>query len=209
MGQTDPTPQKIAQNRVTAARPQPSVKLLFLLIETKGRHIAAMLIISSLERAIDAFDRHKPTRAISLLSEEEEVPVFPGMTDASHMRLYVEQESCAAAISAAAKARAHDLVEFAKNWDGQGNLLIHCKRGVARSTAAALIVLCVMEPDTPEEILLAKIRRAAPHADPCPLFVNYADDILGRNGRMIDAVEDLGPPITVISAPPATIQLAA
>lgn len=172
-----------------------------------------MLIISSLENAIDSFRRHAPSRVVSLLSEDEAVPLFPGFESSRHLKLYVEQESCAAEINAAARKRAGELVEFAENWartsDHSENVLVHCKRGVARSTAAAFIILCAAEPHESESDLLARIREAAPHADPCPLFVNYADEIMGRDGRMLDALDDLGPPVTVLSAPAARVQVAA
>ena len=173
----------------------------------------SMLIISSLDTAIDSFRRHNPARVVSLLSEDEALPLFPGFDDARHLKLYVEQESCAVAINAAARKRASELVRFAQAWaqdsDITKNILVHCQRGVSRSTAAGFVILCAAEPETPETVLLSRIRQAAPHADPCPLLVHYADEIMGRDGRMLDALDDLGPPTTVLSAPAAAISIAA
>ncbi|MDZ7628081.1 MAG: hypothetical protein U5J99_06690 [Parvularculaceae bacterium] len=168
-----------------------------------------MLLISSLAGAADAYARLKPGRVISLLSEDEAVPVFPGLTLSNHLKLYVARESCAATISKAARERARDIIEFARAWDGAGDILIHCNRGVSRSTAAAFIILCIREPDTPETALMRRIRAAAPHADPCPLFVAYADDILERGGRMTDALDDLCPPCSAMPAPLASVRVAA
>ncbi len=168
-----------------------------------------MLIVSSLAGAPDAFRKHRPSCVISLLSEEEEAPKFDGLDPKSHLLLYVDRESCAETISKAARARARDIVDFIARWDGAGDILIHCNRGVARSPAAAFIILCMREPDTPEADLMMRLRRAAPHADPCPLLVTYADEILGRDGRMADAVDDLCPPSPAISAPVAMVILAA
>ncbi len=168
-----------------------------------------MLIISSLESAVEAYRRHGPSRVISLLSEEEAIPLFPGLAPDAHLKLYVANESCALALSKAAQKRAEDIAAFARAWDGEGNILIHCKRGVARSTAAAFIILCAREPEADENALMARIRRVAPHADPCPLLVHYADEILARDGRMLDAVEDLTPPLTVLDAPAASVPVAA
>jgi predicted protein tyrosine phosphatase len=164
-----------------------------------------MLIVSSLDAAHSAFERYKPAAVISLLSEEEEVPVFEGMPPEAHYRLYVERESCATSICEAARKRAAEIIDLAANWRGKGDILIHCKRGVARSTAAAFIILCIKHPDTDELTLLQCLRKAAPHADPCPLLVNYADELLSREGRMSDALDDLGPPTTVLSAAPVAI----
>lgn len=168
-----------------------------------------MLIVSSLSGAADAYTRYRPGRVVSLLSEEEALPSFPGLPANHHLKLYVARESCAVSISEAARARARDIIEFAKAWDGAGDILIHCNRGVSRSTAAAFIILCIREPGTPEAALMRRIRAAAPHADPCPLFVTYADEILGRDGRMAEALDDLCPPYSAMPAPLATVRVAA
>lgn len=170
-----------------------------------------MLIVSSLADALDAYARFKPSRVISLLSDEEgeAVPEFPGLPPERHLTLCVDCESSASSINVAARARAAKIIDFAKDSGGGCNMLIHCNRGVSRSTAAAFIVLCMREPETPERALLARIRAAAPHADPCPLLINYADEFLGRDGRMIDAVDDLSPPSAAIPAPLATVKVAA
>ena len=61
----------------------------------------------------------------------------------------------------------------------------------------------------PENEIARRLRQAAPYADPCPLLVAYADEIMGRDGRMIDAIDDLPPPCPEISAPTLTLHIAA
>lgn len=168
-----------------------------------------MLIVSSLAGAAAAFEKHRPARVISLLSEEEEAPNFPGVAPENRLLLHVDRESCAESIKCAARERASAVIDFLKGWDGKGDILIHCNRGVSRSTAAAYIILCMMNPAADEAALMRTLRKAAPHADPCPLLVNYADDLLGRDGRMSDALDDLSPPSPAISAPLALLPLAA
>lgn len=174
-----------------------------------SRHFTVMMIVSSLNAANDAYTKFRPSKVISLLADESEVPVFDGLDPSKHLKLYVEQESCARAISDAARQRAQQLVEFCGGWDGDGDLLVHCKCGISRSMAAAYIISCAKQPDSDEASLMSEIRHAAPHSDPCPLLVSYADELLGRDGRMLDAVEELGPPRTVIDAPVTTISIAA
>lgn len=168
-----------------------------------------MLIVSSLAGAAEAYRKHQPKRVISLLSEEETAPVFEGLDPSMRLLLYVDRESCAESISRAASARAKEIIDFANSWDGKGDILIHCNRGVSRSTAAAFIIMCIKEPSAPESELIARLRSVAPHADPCPLLVNYADKLLGRDGRMTDAIDDLCPPCAAISAPAALVRLSA
>ncbi|HXI87439.1 MAG TPA: hypothetical protein VNH64_08270 [Parvularculaceae bacterium] len=168
-----------------------------------------MLIVSSLEGAKTAFTRYRPACVISLLSEDEPVPVFIDLDPRKHFKFYVERESSAATISAAAKERAHDIIAFVRDWDRVGDVLIHCNRGVSRSTAAAYVILCMTAPGVDEQLIAEALRRAAPFADPCPILISYTDDILGRGGRMIEAIEALPPPRPAISAPIVTLPLAA
>jgi predicted protein tyrosine phosphatase len=169
----------------------------------------AMLIVSSLEGASKAYGAFRPARVISLLSEDETVPCFDGIPTDRHLQLYVQRESCGATISAAARERAREIVNFVKAWDGTGDILMHCNRGVSRSTACAYIIMCMRSPDEPEVKVAARLRKAAPYADPCPMLVSYADEYLGRDGRMIEAVEALPLPCPAISAPLLTLPVAA
>jgi predicted protein tyrosine phosphatase len=167
-----------------------------------------MLIVTSLEGAEDAFRRRRPAKVISLVSEDEAPPTFDGLADAAHLRLYAVEESSAKAIACAARSRAAAIVGFLNGWTGEEDLLIHCKRGVTRSTAAAYIALCIARPKADEAELLARLRRAAPHADPCPLMVSEADAALGRNGRMTEALDEMSPPAAApMAAPTAEISV--
>ena len=93
---------------------------------------------------------------------------------------------------AACKAAAGRIVEFVRGWKPEdGPLLLHCEHGVSRSTAAAFIALCAKEPGTDECALAARLRSAAPHAEPNLLLVDCADAVLKHEGRMVDAVLSL------------------
>lgn len=166
-----------------------------------------MIVVSSLANAHAEAAARRPARVISVLSEEEVAPDF-GLPKARHLSLHVNRESCSRSIARASDARAKEIVRFMKEWDGTGDVLIHCGRGVSRSMAAAFIILCLREPETNEADLLARLRKAAPHADPCPMMVEYADDILGRDGRMAEAICRLSPPTATITAPTAEIAVA-
>lgn len=168
-----------------------------------------MLIVSSLEDACRAFAEYKPARVISLLAGDEELPCFDGLGGERHLKLCVDDESSGESISAAARRRAEAIVQFLSGWNGEGDILIHCNRGVSRSTAAAFVVMCLRAPEADERVLAGRLREAAPFADPCPLLVAYADELLGRDGRMIEAIEDLPAPRTAITAPTVTLPLAA
>jgi predicted protein tyrosine phosphatase len=85
-----------------------------------------------------------------------------------------------------------DLIAFVKAWDRQAPMLIHCFAGISRSTAAAFIALCTLNPNTPENVLARELRKASPSATPNRRLVALGDDALGRAGRMIRAAEEIG-----------------
>jgi predicted protein tyrosine phosphatase len=84
------------------------------------------------------------------------------------------------------------LLGFVRGWDRQAPILIHCYAGVSRSTASAFITACALNPDRPEAEIATVIRALSPTATPNARFVQLADDLLGRRGRMVDAVAAIG-----------------
>ena len=71
-------------------------------------------------------------------------------------------------------------------------MLIHCYAGISRSTAAAFIALCALNPHTSEELIASRLRLSSETACPNRLFVALADKMLGCDGRMIAAVAKMG-----------------
>jgi predicted protein tyrosine phosphatase len=86
-----------------------------------------------------------------------------------------------------------ELLNFVENWDRQAPMLIHCFAGLSRSTAAAFIVLCAMNPLTSEKRIACALRQSSDTAVPNRLFVVLAERLLGRDGRMVEAVMSMGP----------------
>jgi predicted protein tyrosine phosphatase len=84
------------------------------------------------------------------------------------------------------------LLDFIHSWDRREPLLIHCYAGISRSTAAAFITLCALNPHTREELIASDLRRSSNTASPNRLFVALADKALRRHGRMIAAVFGMG-----------------
>jgi predicted protein tyrosine phosphatase len=84
------------------------------------------------------------------------------------------------------------LLAFLRDWDRQHPLVIHCYAGVSRSPAAAFIGACALEPDRLELEIAEELRRASPTATPNRRLVALADRMLGRQGRMTEAVAAIG-----------------
>lgn len=86
----------------------------------------------------------------------------------------------------------NDLVQFTLDWDRKAPLLIHCWAGISRSTAAAYISLCALNPGVDEFGLAKALREASPTAYPNRRLVALGDDALARSGRMVAAIEEIG-----------------
>lgn len=84
------------------------------------------------------------------------------------------------------------LIEFTDGWESEAPMVIHCWAGISRSTAAAFVALCHLNPDVNEMIIAARLRSASPTAYPNRRIVALADQALGRDGRMVDAVQSIG-----------------
>src|SRR5258705_10037341 len=156
------------------------------------------LLVPPLSSLADALESHGPSHLISLLSPEHMIETPPRFPAGRHLKLGVNDIVDPAA-GTAPPARKHidALLEFSRGWDAKRPLLIHCWAGISRSMASAFTILCDrLGPGREIEIARA-MRRRAPHAQPNRLLVSHADDALGRGGKMIMALNSMGPPLMV------------
>jgi predicted protein tyrosine phosphatase len=69
------------------------------------------------------------------------------------------------------------------------HVLVHCHKGVSRSTAAVLMLEAQAHPHADEDRLFARLREIRPQAWPNSRMVGFADELLGRGGRLVVALE--------------------
>ena len=70
----------------------------------------------------------------------------------------------------------------------KAHLLVHCHAGVSRSTAAMAILLAQSDPGLDEDELFARILALRSQAWPNSLMIGFADELLGRGGRLSSAL---------------------
>ena len=75
--------------------------------------------------------------------------------------------------------------------DADGHMLVHCHMGISRSTAAMTMVLAQAHPEEGEAEIAERVRALRPIAWPNLRMTELADDILGREGRLVAAVGTL------------------
>jgi predicted protein tyrosine phosphatase len=143
----------------------------------------------------------RPSHLISLVAPEEQPPTPDPIDGNRHLRVEINDisEPVQGQIMPSEK-HVRDLIRFVDGWPAAAPLLVHCVAGISRSTAAALITLTSRALGREEEAA-RRMRKAAPHAQPNRRMVALADEILGCQGRLIEARETMGPANGVIQGP--------
>lgn len=100
------------------------------------------------------------------------------------------------------------ILDFVRGWSREQPLVIHCYAGISRSTAAAYIAACALAPERDEDQVADALRAASPSATPNRLFVEIADRLLGRSGRMVAAIERIGRGADAFEGTPFRLTLA-
>lgn len=70
---------------------------------------------------------------------------------------------------------------------GEAHLLIHCHMGISRSSAAMTMLLAQAHPDEEENDIMEQIRQIRPIAWPNLRMISFADELMGRDGKLIAA----------------------
>lgn len=99
------------------------------------------------------------------------------------------------------------LLGFVSSWERERPMVIHCFAGISRSTAAAYISLCALRPEEDEAAIAARLRASSEMATPNRLMVGLADRMLGRKGRMIEAIARIGRGVDAFEGRPFALPL--
>jgi len=135
----------------------------------------------------------RPSHLITLLSPEEMIGTPVGFDPARHLRLGVHDiAEPMDGLTHPDAALVEQFLDFASGWDASAPLLIHCWAGISRSTATAYALACARNPHADEYAIARALRQASRTAWPNRAIVAVADDILGRRGRMTEAVDEIG-----------------
>ena len=99
------------------------------------------------------------------------------------------------------------VLNFVRNWDRSAPLVVHCYAGISRSTASAFAAACMLNPHRNEIEIARQIRARSPIASPNRLIVTLADKALGRDGRMLRALDEMGPGSMTMEGRPFRVDL--
>ena len=99
------------------------------------------------------------------------------------------------------------LLSFVRGWDRAKPLVMHCYAGISRSTAGAYVAACALNAERSELTIARELRSASTSATPNARIVSLADRMLGRDGRMVAAIESIGRGIVAYEAEPFRLDL--
>jgi predicted protein tyrosine phosphatase len=152
-----------------------------------------MIHVCPLHRVHDLAEEHGVSHVMTLISAGTEVATPQGIEADRHLKLFMHDIiDDMEGMTPPAQHQVERLVAFALNWDSGAPMLIHCWAGISRSTAAAFVSLCALNPAAEEATIARALREASPTATPNQRIVALADQHLGRQGRMVRAIAAIG-----------------
>lgn len=151
------------------------------------------IYVSPLSRVAGTVANAGVSHVVTLINSDTMVETPAGIEPARHLKLAMN-DICEPSPGHVEPCESHveELIAFAGRWDRKAPLLIHCWAGISRSTAAAFVVLCSLNPKACEFGIANALRQASPTAYPNRRLVSLADGMLARQGRMVEAVEAMG-----------------
>ena len=157
-------------------------------------HISRMIILCPYDRVDAALRKFDPDRVITIMDTAGSTR-FTGIPPERHLRIGYTMAEAAMTQKCAPHCdtvRIRQMIDFAAGNDWNKPLLIHCRLGLSRSPAAALIIQCALSPGVPEARFAEDLRTLSKDVEPSFMMLAQADDLLQREGRMLDALDSMG-----------------
>ena len=101
------------------------------------------LLVTPLSALSETIRADYPSHLVTLLSPGHMIDTPEGYAAENHLRLGINDiADPAAGIDPPAPAHITALLAFARGWNGERPMLLHCWAGISRSMASAFIILC-------------------------------------------------------------------
>jgi predicted protein tyrosine phosphatase len=153
-----------------------------------------MIHVCSLAALPDTVRSTGASHILTVMANVAQVQRPQSVLAANHLK--VQMDDITEAIDgfvAPSDSHIEQVLNFVRGWDRGAPLVVHCYAGISRSTASAFAAVCALNPNRDEMSIARQIRAASPIAQPNRLIVTLADKALGRDGRMLRALDEMGP----------------
>lgn len=168
-----------------------------------------MIHVCSLSRLYATVEETKARHIVTLLRLVERVRRPHHIAPENHLVLAVDDIVAPAdGFTAPAEEHVKRLIDFVGHWDRAAPMVVHCFAGISRSTAGAYVAACALNPARDEAQIAQAIRSASRTAQPNARIVAIADRLLKRDGRMVRAIETIGPGRAASEGDPFRLDLA-
>jgi predicted protein tyrosine phosphatase len=167
-----------------------------------------MIHVCSLAALPDTVRLTGASHVLTIMANVEQVQRPESIRPENHLRISVDDiTEQLPGFMAPSDDHVTQVLEFVRGWDRAAPLVIHCYAGISRSTASAFAAACALNPQRDELDIAWAIRQASPIASPNRLIVSLADRALGRQGRMVRALDAIGPGAMMVDSQPFRIEL--
>lgn len=151
------------------------------------------IIVCPLSFVETVCETRRPSHLLTLLDPGHVIPTPKALGAGAHLKIGVH-DICdeTEGLIRPDETVVEQVVAFGRGWTGEAPIVVHCWAGISRSTASAFTLACERNPEADERAIAEEIRRRSVHATPNRRIVALADDLLGRRGRMVDAIDRIG-----------------
>jgi predicted protein tyrosine phosphatase len=165
-------------------------------------HVCSLAALPETVRATGA------SHIVTVMANVNQVQRPASVLEANHLKVSMDDiTEDMDGFVAPSDSHIEQVLSFVRGWNRSAPLVVHCYAGISRSTASAFAAACMLNPHRNEILIARQIRAASPIAQPNRLIVSLADKALGRQGRMLRAIDEMGPGNMMIEGRPFRVDL--
>ena len=165
-------------------------------------HVCSLAALPAVVRLTGA------SHVLTVMANVDQVQRPQSILEANHLKVVMDDiTEPIDGYVAPSEEHLEQVLNFVRSWDRLAPLVIHCYAGVSRSTASAFAAACALNPHREEIAIARQIRAASPIASPNRLIVSLADRALRREGRMLRALDEIGPASLMVEGQPFRVEL--
>jgi predicted protein tyrosine phosphatase len=167
-----------------------------------------MIHVCSLAALPDTVKATGASHVLTVMANVDQVQRPESVLAANHLKISMDDiTEQMDGFVAPSDSHIEQVLNFVRGWDRSAPLVVHCYAGISRSTASAFAAVCMLNPHRDEISIARQLRAASPIASPNRLIVSLADRALGRDGRMLRALDEMGPGNLMIEGRPFCLDL--
>jgi predicted protein tyrosine phosphatase len=167
-----------------------------------------MIHVCSLAALPDTVKATGASHVLTVMANVDQVQRPESVLPANHLKISMDDiTEQMDGFVAPSDSHIEQVLNFVRGWDRSAPLVVHCYAGISLSTASAFAAVCMLNPHRDEISIARQIRAASPIASPNRLIVSLADRALGREGRMLRALDEMGPGNLMIEGQPFRLDL--